>query len=134
HAPAGAASCSDPGAVGGGVVTMSVRVSCCGTRTGSRPQGLRGKAADCRSAYPGSTPGGASRAVHCGDLEAWVDGLRLQRKHRENRLVHLPERLVRDESGQRLQPQAVLTLGELPLLSQVTVTQNLEGGCVVGSV
>src|SRR6266852_4463192 len=71
--------------------------------------------------------------MFCG-LEARVDGLGLQREYGEDRLVYLPRRRVLDERGERLDAEAVLALGELPFLAQVTIAQHIERLGVVGAV
>lgn len=59
-------------------------------------------------------------------VEARVDGLRLQREHGEHRLMHLPQLLVLDEGGQRLDAKAMLPAGELPPLAQVSLAEYVE--------
>jgi hypothetical protein len=58
--------------------------------------------------------------------EPRVDRLRLEREDGEDGLVHLPQRFVVDESGQCLQAESVLALGELALLAEVAIAEYVE--------
>ena len=61
-----------------------------------------------------------------GRSEPRVDRLGLQGQHREDHLVHPPQRLPVDEPGQRVEPEAVLAEREAALLAEVAGAQDVE--------
>ena len=90
-------------------------------RGGSRGMSGRGR----RSPAPSPSPPSPR-------LQPWVHRLRLQREHREDRLVHPPQRFAVRQPVERLQAERVLPQGQRALVAEMAYAQpprGSPGGC-----